>query len=121
MKQIICITCPIGCRIMAGVVGGKDIFFGNKCPKGIHFAKTELTSPVRSLTTTVRTAFPGIPVLPVKIDGEIPKGKTTEIIYELSKIVITERIGIGETVAVNISGTRRNVIAASNMLKEEGP
>ena len=119
MKQITCITCPIGCRITMREVDGKYVFFGNKCPKGIHFAKTEMASPVRSLTTTVRTAFPQTPVLPVRTNGEVPKEKTAEIIRELSKIVVTEKIGIGEIVAANILGTRRDVIATSNMLKEE--
>jgi len=119
MKQITCITCPIGCRITANVVNGEYIFFGNKCPKGVHFARTELTSPVRSLTTTVRTVFPEMPVLPVRTSGEVSKKKMTEIIRELSKVVVTEKIGIGETVAANILGTGCNIIAASNMLKEE--
>jgi CxxC motif-containing protein len=60
-----------------------------------------------------------MPVLPVRTNGEVPKEKIKEIIRELSKIVITEKIGIGETVAANILGTGCDIIATSNMLKEE--
>jgi CxxC motif-containing protein len=95
------------------------VFFGNKCLKGIHFAKTELTSPARSLTTTVRTSFPEMPVLPVSTSGEVPKEKIPEIIRALAKVTVTERIGIGETVVANISGTGCGIIATSNMLKGE--
>ena len=119
MKQITCITCPIGCRITIDITNGEYSFLGNKCARGLEFAKNEMTSPVRSLTTTVRTSFPQMPVLPVRTNGEVPKEKIREIIRELSKFVITEKIGIGETVAANILGTGCDIIATSNMLKEE--
>ena len=119
--EITCITCPIGCRITAGVIDGEYIFSGNKCPRGAEFAKTEMTAPLRSLTTTVRTAFPDMPVLPVRTRGEVPKGKLTEIIRELSKVVITEKIGIGDTVAADILGTGCDIIATSDMLRGESP
>ena len=119
MKQITCITCPIGCRITIDTVNGEYSFSGNKCARGMEFAKNEMTSPVRSLTTTVRTSSPQMPVLPVRTNGEVPKEKIKDIIHELSKVVITEKIGIGETVAVNILGTNCDIIATSDMLKEE--
>jgi len=122
MKQITCITCPIGCRITIDVVNDEYVFSGNRCARGADFAKTEMTSPTRSLTTTVRTAFLQMPVLAVRTNGEVPKEKLNEIIRELSKIVVTEKIGIGGTVAANILGTGCDIIATSDMLvllKEE--
>ena len=117
MKQITCITCPTGCRITINEADGKHVFLGNKCARGWEFAKNELTFPVRSLTTTVRTAFPEMPVLPVRTNREAPKEKITEIIRELSKVTVTERIGIGETVVANILETGCDVIATSDMLR----
>jgi len=122
MKQITCITCPIGCRITIDVVNGEYVFSGNKCARGLNFAKTEMTSPTRSLTTTVRTAFVQMPVLPVRTNGEVPKEKIKNIIRELSKVTVTEKTGIGETVVENILGTGCDIIATSDMLaklKEE--
>jgi CxxC motif-containing protein len=117
-KTITCITCPIGCRITIDFREGNIRITGNKCRKGEEFAKTEMTSPVRSLTTTVRTSFAGKPVLPVRTKGEIPKGKIKEIMRELSCIMITEKIGIGETIVSNILGTGCDIIITSNLLKE---
>jgi CxxC motif-containing protein len=117
MKQLTCITCPIGCRITVEITGGNFSFSGNQCKRGAEFAQTELSSPMRSLTTTVRTAFPETPVLPVRTRGEVPKGKITEIIRELSRITITEKIGIGETVAANAAGTGCDIIATSDILR----
>ena len=118
MKQITCITCPIGCRITVEVIDGEYRFSGNQCKRGAEFAETELVSPKRSLATTVRTVFPGVPVLPVRTSGEVPKGMITDIIRELSRFVVTEKIGIGEIVTANILGTGCDIIATSNMLKD---
>ena len=119
MKQITCITCPIGCRVTIDTVDGGYVFSGNRCLRGKKFAETEMTAPVRSLTTTVRTVFPQMPVLPVRTRGEVPKEKIPEIIRELLKITITEKTGIGETVAANILGTGCDIIATSDMLRRK--
>ena len=112
---ITCITCPVGCRVTARKTDGEFVFTGNKCPRGASFAQAELTFPVRSLTTTVRTVFPDMPVLPVRTSGEVPKEKITEIMRELAQVVITERMSIGDTVAADIAGTGCDIIAANDM------
>jgi len=117
-KEITCIACPAGCRISIIFSHGEYFFTGNKCEKGEVFARTEMISPVRSLTTTVRTVFPDAPVIPVRTNKEVPKQKIKEIIRELSGIIVKERIGIGDTVASGIAGTDCDIIASSNILKE---
>ena len=116
--KITCIICPVGCRISINIENKELIITGNKCIKGFDFAKTEIESPVRSFTTTIRTVFSKNPVLPVKTNRDVPKDKIMDIICELSGIIITERIGIGEIVAANIAGTGSDIIATSNILKE---
>jgi len=115
MKEITCIICNIGCRITIDNVDGRFVLSENKCPKGIEFAKKEMTHPVRSLTTTVRTIFPEKPVLPVKTKGKVPKKKIPEILDALSKLVITDYVCIGETVVINIMGTGCDVIATCDL------
>lgn len=116
MKQLTCIVCPNGCRISAEHVGGRYVFTGNKCPRGADFAQTELTAPVRSVTTTVRTVFDDMPVLPVRTKGEIPKALIPELLRTLNGITVTCRTGIGEIIAADISGAGVDIIATSDML-----
>ena len=116
MKQITCISCPIGCRVSIEAADGEYSFSGNQCKRGAEFAKAEITFPRRTLTTTVKTLFPAMPVLPVRTRGEVPKGKIPEIIRELSELTITEKTGIGETVAANIAGTGCDIIATSAII-----
>ena len=119
MKTILCIVCPNGCRLSVTENAKGLVVSGNQCNRGIDFAMAEITNPTRTLTTTVRTSFPGIPVLPVRTAGEIPKGKIRELMNHLNTITVTRPLGIGETAAENILGLGINVIATSNILREE--
>ena len=123
MKQITCIICPIGCRITVDTSidtsNSEYVFSGNQCKRGIEFSKAEITSPVRTLTTTVRTAFPQTPVVPIRTSGEVPKEKIPEIMKVLSKIEISEKTGIGEKLITNILDTKCDIIITSDMLRRE--
>lgn len=126
MKMLTCIACPLGCRITVQMQEGQYTFSGNRCARGLDFARTELTAPTRSVTTTVRTLYPDAPVLPVRTKGEVPKEMIPEIIRILSGVSVSERIGIGETVVADILGSGCDVIATNSMLKsveekEESP
>ena len=73
---------------------------------------------MRSLTTTVRTVFPETPVLPVRTDGEIPKESIPAVMLKLSKILVTERIGIGAAVVGSMPEIGCSIIATSDMLTQ---
>ena len=115
MKHITCINCPLGCRVSVELIEGEYHFSGNRCRQGADFARAELNAPLRMLTTTVRTIFSDMPALPVRTNREVPKEKIPEIIKELSKLVITKRVTIGETLADNICGTGCDIIATNDM------
>ena len=115
-KQFTCIVCPIGCRVSVEMRDSEFIFTGNRCKRGAEFAKIELTAPMRSLTTTVRTIFPEVPVLPVRTKGEVPKKAIPALMAELSKVLVKRRIGIGAVVVHDVFGT--DVIATSDVLNE---
>jgi CxxC motif-containing protein len=117
--EILCIVCPNGCRLRAEKSAEGYAISGNKCKRGIDFAIAEITNPVRTLTTTVRTSFPGVPVLPVRTAGEIPKGKIREVMNLINAVTVSRPLGVGETVAENILGLGVDVIVTSSVLKEE--
>ena len=116
MKELYCITCPTGCQLRVDG-GGSDITVeGNGCKRGVDFAVMETTNPTRSLTTTVRTTFPDTPVLPVRTDGEIPKGEIMEAMETLGRVVVSSVLNCGDTVIENLLGTGVRVIATSDVL-----
>ena len=72
-KELVCIVCPRSCRITITSDGDELVVTGNTCKRGKEFAVSEMTDPRRTVCTTVRTAFPSVPVLPVRVSGPIPK------------------------------------------------
>lgn len=119
MKELICVLCPNGCRLRVEKTAEGITVTGNRCGRGKDFAEAEITNPVRTVTTTVRTVFPETPVLPVRTDGEIPKGKIRDLIEAVNGITVAEPIGIGEAVLKDALGLGINVIAADNILREQ--
>jgi len=93
---------------------------GNKCRRGIVFAEAEMTNPTRTLTTTVRTKFPGVPVISVRTDGEIPKDKIMDAMHELSDVVVSTELGCGDTVLESVADTGVRVIVTSFALMQLG-
>jgi len=49
-NKIICVSCPIGCRMIIRSKDGKvTSVIGNACPKGIKYAEEEFVNPLRIL------------------------------------------------------------------------
>ena len=118
MREMYCITCPNGCKLTVYEHTRTSVEVeGNGCDKGHDYAVAEVTNATRSLTTTVRTTLPGVPVLPVRTDGEIPKGKIMDAMLELSSVVVNVELDCGDTVLEDVAGSGVRVIAASDILQ----
>ena len=112
-RNLVCICCPMGCRMEVTLDGGKVIeVTGNTCKRGYNYAVDECTNPKRTITTTVRTAKGA--VLPVKTAEAIPFGKMTEAMGEISRVVAPTPVKIGDVVLRNVCGTGIDVVATRN-------
>ncbi len=118
MKELVCIVCPNSCTLHIEGEGKNAKISGQKCRKGLTFAQNEMTAPMRSICSTVCTAFCDVPVLPVKVSCEVPKHKIFEIMQEINRVTVRERIGAGDIIIKNVCGTAADIIATSNILKE---
>ena len=118
MKQLVCIGCPRGCRLIIEEKEGELIITGNTCPRGEAFAVSEMTEPRRTICSTVRASFPDAPVLPVRVSDDIPKDKIFDVMREINAVTLTERIGRGDAVIKNVLGLGVDVIATSDLLKQ---
>ena len=115
--DMICIVCPKSCRITA-LLGDPPDISGHSCKRGYQFALDELTDPKRTVCTTVRTVFPDSPVLPVKTSKEVPKGRIFDLMREINSFTLDKRVGRGEVVIENVLSLGADIIATSNLLKE---
>jgi len=93
---------------------------GNKCDKGREFAAHEMDNPSRTLTTTVRTKFPGVPVISVRTAGEIPRTKLAEAMKELCEVIVETELNCGDTVLEDVAETGVSVIITSAALMKLG-
>ncbi|MEG2677157.1 MAG: DUF1667 domain-containing protein [Oscillospiraceae bacterium] len=119
MREFICIVCPNGCRLRAEQsADGTCIISGNTCRRGELFGINEVTNPTRSLTTTVRTAFTDYPVLPVRTNGEIPKGMMMSAMKQINKVIVKEPVKCNDIIIENLLNTGIDVIATSSVEKE---
>ncbi|MCD5414336.1 MAG: DUF1667 domain-containing protein [Clostridiales bacterium] len=119
MREIICIACPVGCKLKVkhkGELKGQWIIEGNLCEKGIEFAKNELTNPTRVICSTVKTTFKELPRLPVRTDGEIAKELIFEVMKEINAIVLDYHVECSDIVLRNVLNTGVNIIATMDML-----
>ena len=115
-KEIVCIVCPNGCRIRCTPEGSEYAFSGYKCKRGVAYAQTELTHPMRSLTSSVKTVFSDAPVVSVRTDGEIEKTLIPEVLIALGKVTLDHPVKMGDVILPNVCNTGVNMICTSNRL-----
>ena len=112
--NLTCIGCPLGCAISVTKNGDSiEKITGYTCKRGLEYAKTEVLSPVRTITSTVRVTGGTGPVVSVKTADPVPKGmigKCMEIIYDLN---VKAPVAIGDVVCDNIAGTGVSLIATA--------
>ena len=117
-KNLICIGCPLGCRLTASLEDGKVLsVVGQTCPHGEEYARKECTAPERTVTGTAAILGSRLPVIPVRTEHEVPKSKVMEVAAEMSRMTLQAPIAIGQTVCENICGTGVNLIATANAEK----
>lgn len=121
MDELVCIVCPRGCTMhIEKQADGAFAVTGNGCKRGEQFAVSEMTAPMRTICTTVRTDFPASPVLPVRVSAEIPKDRIFDVMREINKVCVKKRLHRGDVVIPNVLGLSADVIATSDLLREEG-
>ncbi|MBQ8082845.1 MAG: DUF1667 domain-containing protein [Clostridia bacterium] len=90
---------------------------GNSCPRGELFAHQELTAPKRTICSTVATAFPEAPVLPVRVSTDIPKEKIFDVMKEIDHVRVTTPVHRGDVLIPDVLGTGADVIVTSDLLQ----
>ncbi|MGG7144539.1 DUF1667 domain-containing protein [Clostridium nigeriense] len=113
-KELICICCPIGCHLKVNIEENKVI--GNGCKRGINYGLSELTNPVRVVTTTVKVRGGENILLPVKTKGEIPKELIFKCMEELKNIEVIAPIKIGDIIVSNILNTGIDIVSCRDCL-----
>ena len=122
MKQMLdCIVCPASCRIQVETgADGELKISGNGCKRGAAYARTELTAPVRMVTSTVALSGAGIARLPVVTSAPIPKDQIFPVMEEIHKIRVCAPIAVNGIIKKDLCGLGVDLIAGRSV-KRTGP
>ncbi len=114
-KNLICVSCPLGCPIEVEIENGEILSVtGNTCKRGDAYARAELTNPVRSLTTTVKLEGGVLPVVPVKSSKPVPKDKMFDCMKLINETSIKAPVKIGDVVIKDILGSGADIVVTNN-------
>ena len=112
MKEFTCIICPRGCRLK---VDDDMNVTGNFCIRGKQYAISELTNPVRTITSSIRVNNREDLLVSVKTSGPIPKGKIFEVMKAIDQLSVSAPTRIGDVVVANILGLGADIVITKNI------
>lgn len=103
MKDITCICCPVGCIVHIEKIDEKITVNGNNCKRGENYAKEELISPKRTITSTVKVIGGNKILVPVKTSKPIDKDKIFTCMNVIHKTKVKAPINIGDIIIKDIT------------------
>lgn len=117
-KEMICINCPMGCRLTVDASDVNNITVtGNTCPRGVTYAKNEVTAPKRMVTGSVKVTGGTIAMASVKTREAIPKQLIFDSLEQLKGVTLVAPVKIGDVVIANVCGCGVDIIATKNVDK----
>jgi CxxC motif-containing protein len=120
-RTIVCIACPIGCRLEVTVRGEAIGVTGNRCPKGELYGREEVLSPRRVVTGVVRTDSPLFPYAPIRTDAALPRALIGALMSALAEARAPLPLRTGERFLTDFQGTGVNVVFSRTLPPDEVP
>ncbi|MCK5029919.1 MAG: DUF1667 domain-containing protein [Thermoplasmatales archaeon] len=116
-RNITCIVCPIGCKILIKTDGTQfEIVEGNKCKRGIEYARSEALDPRRMLTTSVLVNNGEWPLASVKSSKPVPKEKLFSVLKEIGGTAVKAPVKSGQIIIKNTANTGTDIVATKTVL-----
>ena len=115
--KLVCINCPRGCHLTVEKEGDQIRVEGNACPRGVTYATSEITNPLRTLTTTVPIRSDACQRLPVITSKPIPRDKQFEIIKALKDVEVKAPVHYGDVIVKDVLHLDSDIIASKTILK----
>ncbi|AIY82290.1 MAG: DUF1667 domain-containing protein [Clostridium baratii] len=113
VKELICISCPMGCHLKVDV--DNKTVTGNTCKRGEIYGLNEVTNPVRVVTSTIKVNGGELPVVPVKTAGAIPKKLNFECMKVMNETTVNAPIKMGDILIKDVLGTGIDVVASRDI------
>lgn len=115
MREMICICCPMGCRLTVEKTADGYSVTGNNCPRGKAYAIDEMTAPKRMVTSSVPVDNGNYKTVSVKTSVSVPKELIFEALKTLGGVRLDAPVKIGDVVVKNVLGTGADFVATRNV------
>ena len=115
--KIICIMCPLACRVAVTTDDGGNILriTDYLCKEGEKYVVAECRFPGRILTTTVLTEGSSQKLLPVRTDRPVSKSHLMDVMYALSQIKVKPPIKMGQIIVSDIKKMGVDVVSTDEL------
>lgn len=115
-REVVCISCPMGCVMTVELEEGEVLkVTGQTCKRGESYARKEVLSPSRIVTSTVRVEGGRVGMVSVKTREEIPKDRMFQCIKALKGVSVKAPVHIGDVIVTDVAGTGVDVIATKEV------
>lgn len=116
MEKLVCVLCPMGCKIRYKAVDGKIVSVeGNRCPRGIAYLEDELREPKRIVPTSVKILNGEMPLVSVKTSKPIPKRLIPQFMDLIKKVEVEAPVNVGDVILKNVLDSGADVVATRSV------
>lgn len=114
--ELTCIGCPMGCLVTVELDGDTILSVtGHTCPRGESYARKEVISPTRIVTSTVRVEGGSRERVPCKTASDIPKDRIYDVMRAINAALVKAPIRIGDVLIEDAAGTGVAVVATAHI------
>ena len=123
MKELTCIVCPVGCQLSVEESGENLSVMGNKCQRGVVYAREEIRTPKRVVTATCQILYPAetleeaisVRRVPVKTSSPCLREKIPALLHDIYKTKISLPIKAGDVVISGWKGGEIDIVATRTL------
>lgn len=117
MKTIVtCVVCPVSCPVEVEYHEHEiESIDRNQCKLALEYVRHELFDPRRTVTTSLEVDGGAFPLVSVKTDRPIEKGKVLEAMRAISKVRVRPPVRIGQVLVEDVAGTGANLVATRDV------
>lgn len=119
IQEMVCITCPLGCRMELAIEDGEiKAVQHNSCKRGIVYAQQEFHDPRRMVTATAAIAGGLVSRIPVRASAPLPIEQIPGVLQAVYALKLSAPLETGTPVITNIAGTGIDLIVTRNVKRE---
>jgi CxxC motif-containing protein len=120
-RDMMCITCPLGCRMELDIEDGKiTAVRHNACKRGMDYAHQEFYDPRRMVTTTATVTAGALKRVPVRTSRPLPVKQINALLTAIHVLRLAAPLDMGKPIITNFANTGVDVITTRNLQKANG-